>query len=84
MILKTEVVQALEREQRMCVTAIARLQERSRPLEEEFGWSTELFLQKFDAGETGDEQVFFRWFAVAEAMKDWQKTYDSLNELLIN
>jgi len=53
-------------------------------MEQEYGWSTELFLEKFNAGETGDEQVFFRWFAVAEAMKDWQQTYDSLHELLTN
>ena len=66
----------------MCETAIERLQERSRPLEQQYGWPTELFLEKFNAGEAGDEQVFFQWFAVAEAIKDWQKTYDSLNELL--
>ncbi|RLT44763.1 MAG: hypothetical protein DWI57_02505 [Chloroflexi bacterium] len=82
MLLKPEVVRALEREQRMCTAAIERLKERSHPLEQQYGWSTELFLEKFNTGEAGDEQVFFQWFAVAEAIKDWQKTYDSLNELL--
>ncbi len=84
MILKPEVIRALEREQRMCEMAIERLRERSYPLEQQYGWSTESFLKKFNAGETGDEQVFFRWFALAEATKDWQKTHDSLSELLAN
>jgi len=84
MMLKPEVVRALEREQRMCETAIEHLQERSRPLEQQYGWSTELFLNKFNTGEAGDEQVFFRWFALAEAIKDWQQTHDSLSELLAN
>lgn len=82
--LKPEVIQALEREVRMCKTAIDRLEERSQLLEQEYGWSTELFLQKFNAGETGDEQIFFRWYALGEAMRDWQKTKNSLNELLNN
>lgn len=82
MLLKPEVVRALEREQRMCETAIERLQERSQPYEQQFGWSTDSFLQKFNAGEIGDEQIFFRWFAVAEAIKEWQQTYESLTDLL--
>lgn len=82
MILKPEVVRALQREQRLCKTAIERLEAQSAPWEEEYGWNTELFLQKFNAGEAGDEQDFFRWFAVAEAIKDWQRTYNSLGELL--
>lgn len=82
MILKPEIVRVLEREQKMCETAIERLEEHARPWEDEYGWSTDLFVEKFNSGEAGDELVFFQWFAVAEAIKDWQKTYNSLNELL--
>lgn len=80
--LKPEILRVLEREQRMCETAISRLEERARPWEDEYGWSTTLFLEKFNSGEAGDELIFFQWYAVAEAIKDWQKTYTSLNELL--
>lgn len=82
MMFKPEVIQALQREQRVCQTAVARLREQTQPLESEYGWSTEQFLQKFESGEAGDEQVFFRWYALAEAIREWQEGYDSLKELL--
>ncbi len=83
MILKPEVVRVLEREQRVCEMAIDRLKERSHPLEQEYGWSTKLFLEKFNAGEVGDDKAFFHWYALAEAIQDWQQTGESLKELLI-
>ena len=57
--LKPEVIRALDREQRVCETALARLREKTRPLEEQYGWSTDAFLKKFDAGEIGDAHAFF-------------------------
>ncbi|MBI2875408.1 MAG: hypothetical protein HYY20_00845 [Candidatus Tectomicrobia bacterium] len=80
--LKPEVIRILGREKAMCETAIARLKERYRLLEQQYGWSTDEFLEKFNAGEIGDEQEFFLWYALAEAEKDWQTTRDSLEELL--
>jgi uncharacterized protein YhaN len=84
MVLKPEVVRVLEREQRVCEMAIDRLKERSRPLEQEYGWSTKLFLEKFNAGEVGDDKAFFLWYALAEAIQDWQQTCESLREFLAN
>ncbi len=74
--LKPEVTRILVREKLVSQTALARLREKIRPLEMRYGWSTDTFPKKFDAGEAGDEQVFFRWYALAEAIKDWQKTCD--------
>ncbi len=82
MSLKPEVIYALEREKKMCETAIARLQEKVQLWEKQFGWSTHTFLKRFNSGEAGDEPEFFRWYAVAQAIKDWQVTYDALQELL--
>ena len=82
MVLKPEVVRVLEREKKVCDTAIAHLREKSHSLEQQYGWSTEDFLRKFNMGEIGDDQLFFHWYALAEATKDWQKTRDSLQELL--
>lgn len=82
MILKPEVVRALEREQRICETAIERLEAQTAPWEERYGWTTKTFLEKFNSGEAGDEEDFFRWFAVSEAIQDWRKTYDGVSELL--
>lgn len=73
MMLKPEVVLALEREQRVCEMAIDRLEERSRPFEQQYGWSTDQFLRKFNDGEIGDDKSFFPWYALAEAIFDWRK-----------
>lgn len=80
--LKPEVIRVLEREKAVCETAIARLREKHRPLEQQYGWTTDEFLEKFSTGEIQDDQAFFLWYALAEAAKDWQKTRDSLEELL--
>jgi hypothetical protein len=84
MTLKPEIIYVLQREQTVCTAALARLQEKTRPLEKQFGWSTATFLELFNAGKAGDEHDFFRWYALAEAMKEWQQTYDSIAELLVN
>jgi len=80
--LKPEIVRLLEREKRVSEVAITRLKERCRLLEQQYGWLTDEFLKKFDAGEIGDEQEFFLWYALAEAMKEWQATHSSVEELL--
>jgi len=82
MTLKPEVRRVLSREKMVCDAAIARLRERFRPLEQRYGWTTQEFMEKFNSGEAGDDQEFFLWYALAEAVKDWQKTRDSLEELL--
>ncbi len=80
--LKSEVIRLLEREKTVSEAAIARLRERCHLLEQQYGWPTNEFLRKFNAGEIGDEQEFFLWYALAEAVKDWQATRDSVEELL--
>ncbi len=84
MMLKPEIIRVLQREKAVCEAALARLQEKTHPLEKRFGWSTDTFLRLFNAGKAGDDQDFFRWYALAEAMKEWQTTYDSLEDLLTN
>jgi hypothetical protein len=37
-----------------------------RTLEEQFGMTSDLFSQKFQRGELGDDEVFFRWHALVE------------------
>lgn len=82
MSLKPEVIQALEREKKMCEIAIARLHEKVHMWENQFGWSTHMFLQKFNSGEVGDDVEYFRWYALAQAIREWQLTYDALQEVL--
>ena len=80
--LKPEVVRSLKREQRLSEAALARLAEQCQVFETQYGWSTDEFLRKFNAGEIGDDQDFFRWYALAQAKTDWQVTQQSLGEVL--
>lgn len=57
---------------------LQRLPEQARQLEQKYGWSTDLFLQKFEAGEIGDEHELFVWYALAQGIKYWQRHPDSL------
>jgi len=82
--LKPEVVRVLEREKMVCKTAIARLREKVYPLEQQYDCSTDTFLRKFNAGEVGDDQAFFLWYALAEAINEWQKIGEELEELLVS
>ena len=80
--LKPEIIRVLARERLVCETALARLRDRYRPLEQQYGWTTDEFLKKFSAGEIGDNQELFLWYALTQAAKDWQATRNSLEELL--
>ncbi len=80
--LKPEIIQILQREEAICEAALFRLHEKTRLLENQYGWPTATFLRMFDSGRVGDDQDFFRWYALAEALQDWQKTLDSLQEML--
>jgi len=84
MMLRPEIVHILQREKAVCETAMTRLQEKTRLLENQYGWSTHTFLDLFNAGKIGDEQAFFRWYALAEALQEWQDTHGYLQEMLSN
>lgn len=58
--LKSEVIRSLERETKLSEAAVARLEEECRAFETKYGWSTEEFLRKFNTGEIGDNQDYFR------------------------
>src|SRR5713101_2082298 len=40
-----------------------------RALEEQFGMTSDLFSQKFQHGELGDDEAFFRWDALVEMQR---------------
>ena len=50
MMLKPEVIHILQREKAVYEAAMQRLQEKTRLLEKQFGWSTHMFLELFNAG----------------------------------
>jgi phage-related tail protein len=40
-----------------------------RALEEQFGMTSDLFSEKFQRGELGDDEAFFRWHALVEMQR---------------
>ncbi len=84
MTLKPGVIHILHREKAVCEAAMQHLQEKTQLLETQFGWPTHTFLELFNAGKIGDEQEFFRWYALAEALREWRETRSDLQEMLSN
>jgi hypothetical protein len=56
---------ATERHQKDLEDIAAKL----RAIEEQFGMTSDLFSQKFQRGELGDDEVFFRWHALVEMQR---------------
>ncbi|MBI3912572.1 MAG: hypothetical protein HY327_00030 [Chloroflexi bacterium] len=50
-------------------------------LEQKFGIATEVFLAKFEAGELGDSEEYFDWFAAARGRAVWKQKADVLAEV---
>jgi len=50
--------------------------------EQQYGMSTQEFLEKFESGALGDQQEWFDWYAAAEGKKIWSRKYDILAHLL--
>ncbi len=50
-----------------------------RVFEQQFGFSSDAFMQKFDAGELGDDQEFFDWYAAKRGQDIWHERLDILS-----
>jgi len=80
--LKREVIDSMKREDNICKLAVEHLRKECALFEKKYRMPTRIFLQKFNRGKVGDEQDFFKWYALAEGLKDWMKTREALRELL--
>lgn len=82
--MKKEIIHSLEREKKISQLAINHLKDQIRSYESKFRWSTSEFLNKFDNGLIGDDEAFFKWYALAQALKDWQTTKEALEEAIVS
>ena len=82
--MKKEIIHSLEREKKISQLAINHLKDQIKSYERKFRWSTSEFLNKFDNGLIGDDEVFFKWYAMAQALKDWQTTKEALEEAIVS
>jgi len=78
------VKRSLEREKIVATRAIEHLEAQCRELEAKYGWTTEDFLRKFEDGTAGDEEDFFKWYAMAQGVEDWKGTLTALEEALVD
>ncbi len=82
--MRKEILHSLEREKKISQLAIRHLKDQLKSYEEKFNWSTAEFLEKFDSGSIGDDEAFFKWYALAQALKDWQTTKEALEEAIVS
>ncbi|MDZ7264629.1 MAG: hypothetical protein ONB16_08595 [candidate division KSB1 bacterium] len=82
--MRKEIIHSLEREKKISQLAIAHLKDQLKSYERKFRWSTAEFLEKFDNGSIGDDEAFFKWYALAQALKDWQSTKEALEEAIVS
>jgi aspartate aminotransferase-like enzyme len=61
---------AIENEKKMLTSKIGVYSERLNEYENKYGMKTDIFLEKFENGELGDEEQWFEWFADADIKKE--------------
>jgi hypothetical protein len=82
--MRKEVIQSLERERKISQLAISHLKDQIIIYEKKYTWSTAEFLTKFDSGMIGDDEAFFKWYALAQALRDWKTTKEALEEAIVS
>jgi hypothetical protein len=82
--MKKEVIQSLEREKNISVLAIERINDLLNGYEKKYSLATNDFLIKFNDGSLGDDEDFFKWYSLIQALKDWQSTKKALEETIAN
>lgn len=77
-----ELIEPINREKTICELSIKRLHERCKIFEHKHGLSTKKFIDSFNSGKLGDDEGLFEWYSLYEAIKDWEKTLNSLKKLI--
>ena len=65
--------EALEREAGLLRVKIRVLRSRMRILERKYNMSSEEFREKFESGELGDDEEYFLWCSLLEALSSVEK-----------
>ena len=57
--MKKEVLQSIEREKKISLLAISRINNLIESYEKKYGWSTNQFIRKFNDGQSEMTKIFF-------------------------
>ena len=75
---KDVISSALEREKNVAKYRREYFRNACAEFEDKYQMTSEIFIEKFEGGELGDDQDFFDWFAVKRGYDKWIKKYNVL------
>lgn len=75
------LIRSIERERKVCDIALDQLMSKCRTFEEKHHLSSQVFFKAFLSGELGDDQDFFEWKALMDAIEVWKDTKAELLKL---
>lgn len=56
------------------------LRQRRKEFEEQYGMSSEEFMEKFESGDLGDDQDYFEWYALTESIQHLENKTEKLRK----
>lgn len=81
---ESEVVETISEALRDQATVAQMRREEFRRLcnqfEEKYGWNSDEFMRRFEAGSLGDDAEYFDWFAAKRGFNIWDRRYRILSE----
>lgn len=80
-VVKDIVRSALQNEANLARFRHEQFAKECQAFERRFRMTTEQFLAKFDAGELGDAEEYFDWFAAARGREIWEQKSQVLGEV---
>jgi hypothetical protein len=80
----SEVIRgALEQNQRVAKYKIKKYSGICENFEKKYGMNSDLFMEKFNTGELGDEDDFFDWYAAKRGLDIWNKKLEIISGIQI-
>ncbi|AKB77703.1 hypothetical protein MSHOH_1220 [Methanosarcina horonobensis HB-1 = JCM 15518] len=80
----SEVIRAaLDQNERVAKYKIKKCSSICEDLEIRYGMDSDLFMEKFDSGELGDDDDFFDWYAAKRGLDIWNKKLKILSGIQI-
>jgi len=73
-----EIKLSLKREYDLYSNAMAFYKKALQEFEKKYQLSTQTFLERFEAGQMGDEADYFDWYAFAKLLARWRKTQSAI------
>jgi hypothetical protein len=66
--------------EQMTIDTLVQFTQECRAFERRFQMTTEQFIAKFQAGELGDAEEYFDWFAAARGREIWNQKFQARGE----